>query len=442
MGTITLSDKQQRRAEILSRAASNQLTRQQAAQLLGITDRQVRRLLARYQEVGLKSVVHANTGRTPVNKTSAALRDKLATLAGKDGAYHDFNTCHLQELLAEREQLCIGRSTLDRLLKEAGVRKRKRGRPRRLFHHRERVGREGDMLLTDASLHDWLEGRDPRHKDKNRKLSLIGAVDDATSGIAHLRFWPTECQAGYICMAREVTSRFGVPQSFYHDRHTILCSPKEPTIEDELAGREPKSQFQAILSQLGAQAIQAMTPQAKGRIERMWQTLQDRLIKEMRLSGIKTLEEANAFLPGFIERYNARFGVASRDPNPAWVKPEAALDQAYYFAAKEERVVRADHTLSWRGKTILLQRKKGERSLAGARVQVHTTPEGERFVYSGKEQLRTKELDGPLPRVSMPKPQLGSIQEALTAPEPENDEERRQARKRQMAHLHAGVLRA
>src|SRR2546421_3234849 len=113
--------------------------------------------------------------------------------------------------------------------------------------------------------------------------------------IVHLRFWPTECQAGYIMMAREVTKEFGVPMSFYHDRHTILVSPQEPTIEDELAGREPMSQFQAILSQLGAEGIRAMTPQAKGRIERMWQTLQDRLRKEMRLAGGCTMQEANAF---------------------------------------------------------------------------------------------------------------------------------------------------
>ena len=401
MGTITLSDKQQRRAEILGRASSGEISMHQASALLHVSERQVRRMLQRWRIEGLASVVHGNTGRTPANKTAAAIREELAVLAGPDGAYHDFNTCHLQELLSERNAIRIGRSTLDRLLNQAGVRKRKRCRPRRCFQRRERVAREGEMLITDASLHDWLEGRDACH----RKACLLGSVDDATGEIKHLRFWPTECQAGYITMAREVTINSGIPMSFYHDRHTILTSPKEQTIDDELAGREPMSQFQAILSQLGAEGIKAMTPQAKGRIERMWQTLQDRLIKEMRLDAINTLQEANDYLPAFIQRYNARFGIPARNPEPAWVTA-TELDLPYYFAAKKERTVRADHTLSWFGRTFLIKRRRGERSLAGDKVQVHTTPEGEVLLYQGTTLLPYESAeDKPKPtRVAGSKP--------------------------------------
>ena len=390
MGTITLNDRQQRRAGILARLREGGLSVQQASGLLGVTDRQVRRQRTRYVAEGLCSLVHGNTGRTPANKTPARVRRKLVELAGspdategaEKGVYHDWNTCHLQEMLAQKEGIQIGRSTLDRLLVEEAIRKRRRNRPRRLLSRRERRARKGEMLLTDASLHDWLEGRDSRHP----KLCLLGSIDDATGDLVHLRFWPTECQAGYIQMAREVTVQFGIPMSFYHDRHTILCSPKEQTIEDELAGREPMSQFQAILALLGAEPIRAMTPQAKGRIERLWRTLQDRLIKEMRLEGVCTLEEANAFLPSFIGRYNARFGQEARDQQAAWV-PAPGLDLPFYFAAKEERTVRADHTLAWHGTTLQIQRKRGERSLAGARVTVHITPEGERFLYAGKQRL-------------------------------------------------------
>lgn len=389
MGTITLSDNQQRRAEILSRLREGGLSIEQASRLLGVSERHARRLLGRYIRDGLPSVVHGNTGRSPANKTSAAMRQKLVELAGKEGTYHDFNTSHLQELLSEREGIEIGRSTLDRVLCEEGVRKRRRSRPRRVFGRRERCARAGEMLLTDGSLHAWLEERGP-------KMSLMGSIDDATAAVVHLRFWPSECQAGYILMAREVTCALGVPMSFYHDRHTILCSPKAPTIEDELAGREPMSQWQAILSQLGAEPIKAMTPQAKGRVERLWRTLQDRLIKEMRLAEISTLEEANAFLPDFLLRYNVRFSVEAKDKESAWVRPGAdtSLDLPYYFAAKEERTVRTDHTLAWRGATLQIARKRGERSLAGTRVMVHTTPESEIFVYAGKERLVVKTLAG------------------------------------------------
>ena len=241
MGTITLSSKQQRRATILTKLAAQELDRQQAADLLGITQRQVRRALARFLTEGPASLVHGNSGRTPHNKTQDAVRSKLVELTNttkeRQGLYHDFNTCHLQELLAEREDIRLGRSTLDRLLKEAGTRKRKRGRPRNGFKRRDRMPQEGQMLLTDASTHDWLERRDPCRT----RLCLHGAVDDATGKVVHLRFWATECQAGYITLAREIATNpdYGIPMSFYHDRHTILCSPKEQTIDDELAGREP-----------------------------------------------------------------------------------------------------------------------------------------------------------------------------------------------------------
>lgn len=431
MGTITLNDKQQRRAEVLSRTQSGALSRQQACELLDITDRQLRRLLARFKAEGLASVVHGNTGRPPTNKVTEGVRTRLAELAGPSGAYVDFNACHLAELLAEREGIAIGRSTLDRLLCEAGVRKRRRGRPRRVFGRRERRAREGEMLLIDGSPHDWLEGRDPLHK----KLCLLGAVDDATGKAVHLRFWPTECQAGYLTLAREVTLGHGVPESFYHDRHTILVSPKGQTVEDELAGREPMSQFQAVLAQLGAEGIRALTPQAKGRIERMWQTLQGRLTKEMRLAGVKSLAEANAFLPGYVERYNGRFGVEARDGQPAWVKPEASdLDLPYLFAAREERVVRADHTLSYAGQVYQIARKRRERSLAGERVQVHTTPEGERFFYHGKTRLAARQI------AERPAPKAAPLVAVAASPQrPAKARPSGQSRKNSMAYLHAGV---
>ena len=249
------------------------------------------------------------------------------------------------------------------------------------------------MLLIDGSQHDWLERRDTRFE----KICLLGAIDDATSKIKHMRFWQTECLAAYITMAREVTITFGIPASFYHDRHTILASPKEQTIDDELARRQPMSQFEAILSELGAESIKATTPQAKGRIERLWKTLQDRLIKEMRLDGIRTLEEANAFLPRFIERHNGRFSVDARVDDPAWV-PAPDLDLPYYFAARVERTVKDDHTICIDAKTLLITRHRGDLPLAGHKVKVHTTPEGESFVYSSRRRLEYTKLDGPLSR--------------------------------------------
>jgi hypothetical protein len=188
-------------------------------------------------------------------------------------------------------------------------------------------------------------------------------------------------------MLRAITLGYGIPASIYHDRHTILVSPKEATVEEELAGLRPMSQVGRIMDELGIQSIAAHSPQAKGRVERLWGVLQDRLVSEMRAAGISTAEEANAFLPGFIERFNRRFSVEPADPIPAWVEA-GDIDVDYYFSMRETRVVRSDHTVSWLGSTLQIQRETRSVSLAGRKVSVHTTPAGEIVIYDGKNRLR------------------------------------------------------
>jgi hypothetical protein len=300
-------------------------------------------------------------------------------------------------LLAREHEIAIGRSTLDRLLKREGLRAPRRRKGKEKRRRRQRVAAEGMLVQVDGSPHDWLEGRRP-------KLALMGAIDDAGGKLLYARFHPTEDQAGYLMMFRAIAREHGLPMADYHDRHTILRSPKEPTIEDELAGRTPMSQVQRLLSELGVESIPAHSPQAKGRVERLWRTLQDRLVKELRLAGVATMGEANAFLPGFIERHNARFALAPADPEPARVPLPPDTDLAYYFAAREARVVRPDHTLAFARVTYQLRPARGEPSLVGKTVQVHATPEGELFLYDGKRRLRHKLFDPVAPAPAAPKP--------------------------------------
>jgi transposase len=382
MEAITLSPRQQRRAEVLTRLVGGKLTVEQAADLMGCSARTVRRRLSRYRQEGLKSIVHGNAGRSPLHKTGCATVARIKELTGENGRYRTFNVNHLSEMLRLHEDIQIGRSTLDRLLKQEAIRKpRKSGGPP-VRRRRERYPREGELLQIDGSLHDWLRSRGP-------KMCLLGGIDDATSKIVSLVFRPTEDQVGYLLLMRTIATdpRYGLPMAFYHDKHTILRSPKQATIDDELAGREPMSQIQEVLHRLGVESISAHSPQAKGRVERMWQTLQDRLINEMDVADISSMEEANAFLPGFINRWNAQFTCDPLDPEPAWVVLEMETDLAYLFAAWKTRTVRADHTFCWRGKTLLIDRRKTEPSLAGQRVQVHTTPEAELYIYLGKRRL-------------------------------------------------------
>ena len=268
-------------------------------------------------------------------------------LAGPDGKYHDLNVCHLQELLEREEQIVIGRSTLDRLLKQAGLRQPAKTAPP--VHRRRRLRRpaEGMLLQIDSSPFAWLE-------ERGAKADLIGAIDDATGKVLFLHFRPSEDQVGYLLLLRTIAQRYGLPMSIYHDRHTILRSPKQPTLEEQLAGHRPMSQVQRVMAELGIESIAAYSPQAKGRIERLWSTLQDRLTKELRLAGVTTWEAANAFLPGFIERYNGRFVQAPQDPQSAWVPLPADLDFPYYFAVRETRTVRADHCIRFAGQLLQL----------------------------------------------------------------------------------------
>ena len=380
-----MSKKDERRAEVLGRLDCGVVSKWEAEVLLGVSRRQVDRLLVSYRANGIRSVPHGNRGRVPVNVLDPQLKETILALVTKDGRYHGFNVCHVCDLLAEQDGISIGRSTLDRLMRQQNIIRSGSGSnaPRR--KRRERSKAEGSMLQIDGSSHDWLEGRGSR-------MALVGAVDDGTGKMIYAAFRPTEDLVGYLMMLREICVTHGLPESLYHDRHTILRSPKRATIQDELDGSEPMSQFQKLLDELGINSIPAGSPQAKGRIERVWGVLQDRLVKEMRLAGISTIEEANAFVPGFIRRYNRRFAVKAADPATAWVKMLAKTDLAYYFSKRESRVVRADHTISWYGATLQILPTSRDRSLAGHPVSVRVTPEDEVFIYDGKRKLSYKAI--------------------------------------------------
>jgi transposase len=417
METVTLNKEQQRRARVLASLSAGAMSKSDAEVFLGLSRRQVNRAVKAYREEGLSSVIHGNAGRPPANKTDGDVLSKIGQLTGDGGRYKGFNTCHLHDMLTDFEDIRIGRSTLGRVLlpevskKGDGPVKRKR---------RVRSTCEGMMLQVDGSPHDWLEGRGPR-------MTLMGAIDDATSNIRYLHFRPTEDAAGYLMMLRKITQDFGIPVSIYHDRHTILVSPKEATIEDELAGLRPMSQLGRVMEELGIESIAAHSPQAKGRIERLWGVLQDRLVKEMRAAGISTIEQANAFLPEFIERFNRRFGVEPVDPSPAWVEA-GDIDLDYYFSMRESRVVRNDHTISWLGSALQIKRIPTDPSLSGRKVNVHITPEGAVVIYSGKVRLDHEQIDAPPGPFAQQKKALDKSAIETQAPDPV-------ARKRQLGWL-------
>jgi len=411
MRTITLNEKQQREVEILTRLQAGALDVATAAELLGVSARHVRRLRAGFRQEGMAALVHGNSGRQPVNRTDPTLQERILALAGPDGKYHDLNGCHLQELLAREEEIVIGRSTLDRMLKQAGVRKPAKTAPP--VHRRRRLRRpaEGMLLQIDSSPFAWLEAR-------GAQADLIGAIDDATGKVLFLHFRPSEDQVGYLLLLRSIAQCYGLPMSIYHDRHTILRSPKQATLEEQLAGQTPMSQVQRIMAELGIESIAAGSPQAKGRIERLWNTLQDRLTKELRLAGIADLAPANAFLPGFLDRYNARFAKPARDPQSAWVPLPADLDLPYYFATRETRTVRRDHCISFAGQLLQLLPSPKDPSLVGQRVSVHTVPEGDLYVYHDQHRIAHQSVAPAPPAPRTPAAQPTDATQPAAPPNP------------------------
>jgi hypothetical protein len=412
MRTLTLNPKQQREVEILSRVEAGVLDVETAAQLLSVGLRQLRRKRAQLRSRGMAAVVHGNTARLPANRTDPALTAQIVALAGEGGRYAGVNISHLQELLARHEGIAIGRSTLDRLLKAAGVRRRRPTVKPPHRQRRQRKGAEGMLVQIDGSPFAWFGTHAP-------PAGLLGAIDDATGKVLYLHFRPTEDQLGYLLLLRTLARTYGLSMALYHDRHTILRSPKAPTLEDELAGRLPMSQIQRIMHTLGIESIPAYSPQAKGRIERLWGTLQDRLTTELRLAGVATLEEANACLPTFLEQFNARFAVAPHDPEPAWVPLPEGFDEAAVFAIVDERTVSRDHCVRHAGRTLQLLPSPKSASLVGKTVAVHVTPEDETFLYAGSTRLAHTVLDRTLERPQTnapPAPAPPATPAALTAP--------------------------
>jgi hypothetical protein len=251
--------------------------------------------------------------------------------------YDDFNDCHLTEKLREVEGILVSRETVRRLrlaLKKGAKRKR---RPPKHRSRRLREARIGALVQIDGSPHDWLEGRGP-------EMSLIGGVDDATGKVLTGTFRLQEDLHGYATLFHRVFERYGLPLAFYGDGTGILVRNDDHwTLEEELAGRQNPTHLGQALVDLGVDYIRARSPQAKGRIENRWGTFQDRLVAEMRLRGISTLEQADAYLPEFLEDFNQRFAVAPREAAEAWRKPPPGWPLA--LSCRYHRVVGKDNTV-------------------------------------------------------------------------------------------------
>jgi transposase len=377
---ITMTINEQRRARALGRIAEGRWTVEEAARELGLSVRQVWRLRAAERSRGPAGLVHGNRGRASPRRTDDARRARIVGLA-RD-RYRGVNDTQLAELLAEVEGLPIGRETLRALLRAEGIASPRRRRPPRHRSRRERMPALGMLLQLDGSRHDWLQGRGPW-------LTLVGAVDDATGQLLAATFRDQEDAAGYLEVLRGIVSEHGIPDAIYRDRHSAF-EPSRPVRDADPDELDPRlSQVGRALAELEIASIAAASPQAKGRIERTWGTLQDRLVVVLRLAGASDRASANAVLAHYLLRFNERFGVPAAEPAAAWRPVPAGLDLDRVFAFKYRRKVAKDGTITLGGRVLQLP-GRGATTYAGRRVEVHVRLDGSMVAFDGERVVAVR----------------------------------------------------
>jgi len=379
--TITLTPKDTYRIAVLAEVDRGSLTAKEAATRLNLSLRQVRRLLRAWRQHGVAAMVHGNKGRQPSHALSQETKNRVCDLLSS--AYCNLNHQHASDLLGERDHIRASRTTVRRLRANLGLKTPRKRRPRAFRSRRERMIQAGTLVQIDGSQHKWFGEHLP-------PACLLSAVDDATGAILAAVFRPTEDLVGYYELLKCIVQSHGIPLAVYSDRHSIHFSAKgavAATIHEQLDGQIRLTQFGRCLSELGVQQIPANSPQAKGRIERLFGTLQDRLLKEMRLDNIERIDQANDYLAGFIARYNGRFAVAPTISEHCFRPAPTNLDYSYVFASQHGRVVQNDNTVSFAGRIIQIHEGPTKRTYAKARVTVCQAIDGLIRVYYGPDPI-------------------------------------------------------
>ena len=365
-----------RRLGLAEAALRGDTTNSKAAQALGLSVRQFQRLKHRVKLRGAAGLLHGNRGHVSTLRLKEEIRLRVQALVELKGVR--LNDSHIVDLL-EGEQIRVSDDSVRRIRISVGLPAVQARRPSQHHHRRERRDREGAMVLIDGSDHRWLGPQLPR-------LTLVGAIDDATSTVVSLVFRPEEDLHGYTTVLHDVLTRYGMPEVFYGDRTGIAVrNDSHWSLQEQLVGSQLPPQFGQMLAELGIRYIAAGSPEAKGRIERLWRTLQDRLLKELMMKGICTLEGAQAYLPGFLVRFNKRFAIEAKDTRPAWQKPPRGFE--HMLACRYTRTVTRDNVVTIPGCVLHLPPGPHRRSHQGRKVEVRELLDGRLFVRDGRSVL-------------------------------------------------------
>jgi hypothetical protein len=377
-----------KRLNVIHKVLDKSITQIEASGILDLSARHIRRLAARIAKEGDKGIVHKLRGQTAHNRTPDKLKKKALNLC-RD-IYEGFSPTLASEKLFERDKIKVSRELLRTWFIQGHIAYASRkAKPHRFW--RQRKANYGQMVQADGSHHDWFEGRGPW-------CVLMGQIDDATSRV-YAEFHDYEGTLPFMASFKSYLKAKGIPLSVYIDRHTTYKSNKKPSIEDELEDREPLTQVGRALKELGVDVIFAHSAQAKGRVERLFRTFQDRLVKEMRLRKVKSIEEANSFLKEYLPVYNKRFSVpAAKNADLHRPLPKGVnLDRI--LCKKTEHALRNDFTVAHDKKLYQI-----ENNIRAKRVTVEERIDGSMLIRHRNTALKFKEITARAKKILQPKP--------------------------------------
>jgi hypothetical protein len=365
-----------KRLHVIQKVLERVIKQVQAAEILSLSSRQIGRIVKRIRIEGDKGIIHRSRGKPSNRRIPSKIRDKVVKLYRRQ--YEGFGPTLASEKLLERDGMRVSDETLRGWLLETGDWKRRR-KDREHRQWRQRKHHDGEMVQMDGSHHDWFEGRGPR-------CVLMGYIDDAT-GKVFGRFYEYEGTIPAMDSFGRYLERYGLPLSVYLDKHTTYKSTAKPTIQDERNNSQPLSQFERALKELGVEVIHANSPQAKGRIERLFGTFQDRLVKEMRLRGIRTIKGANSFLEGYLPLYNRRFAICPQGKEDLHRPIGRGVKLEEILCIKTERTLRNDFTVAHNHKLYQIEDK-----LRGTKVMVQEGLDGSLVMIYKGQRVRFREI--------------------------------------------------
>lgn len=382
-----MSQKEVKRAQVLDLLKEDKISQREASKRMGISTRQVLRLSKRYQAEGLTGLVSKKRGRASNRRLDESTRATAIELIGT--RYRDFGPTLANEKLAGLHGIRLSVESTRQLMIGAGYWRTRKGGAVCAHSMRERRARLGELIQIDGSPHDWFEGR-------GEYCTLLVFIDDATGRLTQLRFTPTETTLGYMRVLHDHIRAHGTPAAPYSDRHSVFH------INAKDADPEAETQFGRAARELGIECIAANTPQAKGRVERANQTLQDRLVKEMRLAGINGMDTANAWLPGYIEDYNRRFAVAPKDTADAHLAyPGTPAELARTLSIQMTRTLSKNLSCQYENHLLQVETTGAGLGLRGAKVTVHEHFDGRKELLWRKRKLTYTVMEKPRRQASV-----------------------------------------